>query len=127
MQNTLRFTTCHFTLLVILTAKHQCWSLFLIELQAFWLSTNTNYFYFPSFIFQLHFFIILTLFFITYFFYIYHYFNIVDKEGHTPPFSEFPPFLEIHDVPTFHRFIVKQKYWITFVTNLYIISTLKIP
>ena len=36
---------------------------------------------------------------------------IVGKGGHTPPFldqppfSKIPPFLEVQDVPTFHRFI----------------------
>ena len=35
---------------------------------------------------------------------------IVGKGGHTPPpFSKIPPFQEIHDVPTFHRFIGKTK------------------
>ena len=36
---------------------------------------------------------------------------IVGKGGHTPPpFLRFrPPFLEIQDVPTFHRFIRKTK------------------
>ena len=47
---------------------------------------------------------------------------IVGKGGHTPPplfwinppppplfFSKIPPFLEIQDVPTFHRFIGKIK------------------
>ena len=36
--------------------------------------------------------------------------NIVGKGGHTPPpFSKTPPFLEIQDVPTFHRSIGKTK------------------
>ena len=41
--------------------------------------------------------------------------RIVGKGGHTPhfldqpPFSKIPPFLEIQDVPTFHRFIGKTK------------------
>ena len=48
---------------------------------------------------------------------------IVNKGGHIPPFSEIPPFLEIEDVPTFHRFLGKQKNLIILVTNLYIIST----
>ena len=35
---------------------------------------------------------------------------IVDKGGHTPPpFSNIPPFLEIQDVPTFHRSFGKIK------------------
>ena len=41
---------------------------------------------------------------------------IVGKGGHTapfldqpPPFLRFPPFLEIQDVPTFHRSIRKTK------------------
>ena len=47
--------------------------------------------------------------------------NIVGKGGHTPPI------LEIQDAPTFHRSLSKkQKYWITLVINLYIISTLKV-
>ena len=40
-------------------------------------------------------------------------------------FKEPKASLEIQDVPTFHRSVGKQKYWITYVTNLYIISTLK--
>ena len=43
--------------------------------------------------------------------------GLVGKGGHTPPppfidqlpFSKIPPFLEIQDVPTFHRFIGKTK------------------
>ena len=36
--------------------------------------------------------------------------NIIGKGGHTPPpFLRFPPFLEIQDVPTFHRSIRKTK------------------
>ena len=36
--------------------------------------------------------------------------NIVGKGGHAPPpFSKIPPFLEIQDVPTFHRPIRKTK------------------
>ena len=34
---------------------------------------------------------------------------IVGKGGHTPSFSKIPPFLEIQDVPTFHRSIGKTK------------------
>ena len=34
---------------------------------------------------------------------------IVGKRGHTPPLSKIPPFLEIQDVPTFHRSIGKTK------------------
>ena len=38
------------------------------------------------------------------------YIFIVGKGGHTPPpFSKIPPFLEIQDVPTFHRSIRKTK------------------
>ena len=44
------------------------------------------------------------------------YCSIVGKGGHTPPFLDQPPpffkispFLEIQDVPTFHRFIGKTK------------------
>ena len=48
--------------------------------------------------------------------------NIVGKGGHNPPFLRLPPFLEIQDVPTFIGVSGKQKYWITLVTNLYIIS-----
>ena len=36
--------------------------------------------------------------------------SIDGKGGHTaPPFSKIPPFLEIQDVPTFHRSIRKTK------------------
>ena len=37
--------------------------------------------------------------------------NIIGKGGHTPPppFLRFPPFLEIQDVPTFHRSLRKTK------------------
>ena len=34
---------------------------------------------------------------------------IVGKGGHITPFSKFPPFLEIQDVPTFYRAIGKTK------------------
>ena len=51
--------------------------------------------------------------------------NIVGKGG-IPLLYKIPPFLEIQDVPTFHRSIGKTKYWITYVTNLYIIFTLKV-
>ena len=57
--------------------------------------------------------------------------TIVGKGGHTPPpfldqpasFSKIPPFLEIQDVPTFHRFVGKAKVLNNscnqFVYNLY--------
>ena len=35
--------------------------------------------------------------------------NIVGKGGHTPPFLDHPSFLEIKDVPTFHRSMGKAK------------------
>ena len=45
----------------------------------------------------------------------------------TPSFLRFPsPFLEIQDVPPFIGLPGKQKYWITLVTNLYVISTFKV-
>ena len=49
------------------------------------------------------------------------------RGSYTPaPFSRSTPFVEIQDVPTFHRSIRKKKYCITYVTNLHIISTLKV-
>ena len=41
-----------------------------------------------------------------------------------PPFKDFP-FLEIQYVPTFIGLLGKQKYWKTFLSDLYVISTLK--
>ena len=35
--------------------------------------------------------------------------SIVGKGVIPPPLSKIPPFLEIQDVPTFHRFIEKTK------------------
>ena len=35
--------------------------------------------------------------------------NVVGKGGNTPPFLRLPPFLEIQDVPIFHRFLGKTK------------------
>ena len=35
--------------------------------------------------------------------------NVVDKGGHMPPFSKISPFLELQDVPTFHRSLRKTK------------------
>ena len=48
------------------------------------------------------------------------------QKSHTPPFLRFPPFLEIQISPPFIGLSGKQKYWITLVTNFYIISTLKV-
>ena len=52
--------------------------------------------------------------------------NIAGKRGHNSPFLRLPPFLEVQDVPTFIGVSGKQKYWITLVIDLYIISTLKV-
>ena len=54
--------------------------------------------------------------------------NIVGKEGNTPPFLRLPPlpFKKSKMPPPFIVLSGKQKYWITLVTNLYIISTLKV-
>ena len=55
---------------------------------------------------------------------------IAGKGAYTPlpplPLSKILQFLEIQDIATFYRPIGKQKYWITLLTNLYIISTLKV-
>ena len=58
--------------------------------------------------------------------------NIVRQGGNTllfyvnPPFSKIPPLLEIQDVPTFYVLSGKQKYWMILLTNLYVISILKV-
>ena len=48
---------------------------------------------------------------------------IVGHGGHTHPFLRFPSFLEIQDVPTFHRSIGKAKvldnFYNQFVYNVY--------
>ena len=55
---------------------------------------------------------------------------IAGKGAYTPLppllLSKILQFLEIQDIATFYRLIGKQKYWITLLTNLYIISTLKV-
>ena len=56
---------------------------------------------------------------------------IVGKGGHTPlfwinlPFSKIPPFIEIQDVPTFHKSIRKTKVLNNSCKQFYIISTSK--
>ena len=57
---------------------------------------------------------------------------IVGKGGHspfsrsTPPFLRFPPFLKSKMSPPFIGLSGKQKHQITLVTNLHIISTLRV-
>ena len=60
------------------------------------------------------------------------FFNILVKGSHTPfsrstPLFKSPLFLEIQDFPTFYRpMSEKEKYWITLLSNLCMISSLKV-